>query len=227
MFLILYFIFVEFLHVGKGVEHWPAALFLGLVMWEFFSEVTKQGLKAVVSRGGIIRKINFPKYIIVVSSSISAFINLLINLVIVGVFVFIMGVPLSWTFLLIPIYIIELYIFSLGLAFVLATMYVKIRDVNFIWEIIVRAGFYAVGVLFPMSRIFGQSELAGQLLLLNPVAQSIQDARHALLGDALDPHHVVTQNVVMLSVALSLTFLTAIVGVIYFRRRSAYFAEDV
>ena len=227
MFIILYFIFVEFLKVGRGVEYWPAALFLGLVMWEFFNEITKQGLKAIVSRGGIIRKINFPKYIIVLSSSISAFINLLLNFIIVAVFIILMDVPLSWSYLLIPVFILELYVFSLGMAFLLSTLYVKVRDIDFIWEIITRAGFYAVGVLFPMSRIFEQSQLAGTLLLLNPVAQAINDARRAMLGDGLDPNNVVAQNLTLLVMPLAITVVVAIFGVIYFRQRSAYFAEDV
>lgn len=226
MFVVLYIIFVEFLHIGKSIPNWPVALFLGLVMWEFFNEVTKHGLKAVVGQSGIIRKINFPKYIIIISSSLSALINLLLNMIIVVIILVLTHTPVGWGYLLIPVYIAELYIFALGVAFLLSAMYVKVRDINFIWEIVIRAGFYASAVLFPMSRVFDKSEIAGQVLLASPVAQTIQDARHAML-----PHLPSTYTyfgrgwLIVIPFAVVLLFL--IFGIWYFRRRSPYFAEQV
>jgi ABC-2 type transport system permease protein len=138
-----------------------------------------------------------------------------------------MKVPISWSYLLIPLFILELYVFSLGCAFILSTLYVKVRDIDFIWDIVTRAGFYAVGVLFPMSRIFEKSHKAGEILLLNPVAQTLNDARHALIGDALDPKHITSQSGAVILIPLGITLLTVLVGAIYFRKKSAYFAEDV
>src|SRR5690606_4175919 len=100
------------------------------------------GLKSIVGSGGIIRKINFPKYIIVVSTSLSAIINLLINLVVVLIFAVISGVDFSWGMLLIPVFILELYIFALGLAFLLSAVNVKFRDVGYIWDVVSQALFY-------------------------------------------------------------------------------------
>jgi len=225
MFVVLYVIFVEFLRIGKDIPHWPVALFLGLVMWELFNETTKQGLKAIVSQGGIIRKINFPKYIIIVSTSISALINLSFNMVVVIVFIAINGAPVSWGYLLIPLFILELYIFSLGVAFLLSTAYVKVRDINFIWEIVLRAGFYVSAVMFPMSRIFERSVPAGQILLLNPVAQTIQDARHSMLPHIPSSHFYFDGWMFILPFAVvAVTFAW---GAWYFRRSSSYFAEKV
>lgn len=226
MFIVLYIIFVKFLGIGKEIAHWPVALFMGLVLWQFFNEITKQGLKAVVGQGGIIRKINFPKYIIIVSSSLSALINLLLNLVVVAIFVLITKTPISWGYLWIPLYIVELYIFSLGLAFLLGTMYVKVRDINFIWEIITQAGFYGSAVMFPMSRIFNISHSVGQIFLLNPVTQIIQDSRHAMLS------HIPSSFAYMNNALLSLVPFVVVVfflfiGAWYFRKRSPDFAEEV
>src|SRR5690606_38226206 len=117
LFAILYVFFVEVLHIGKEIPHWGVALLLGIVLWNFFSEVVNQGLKSIVNSGGIIRKINFPKYIIVISTSLSAFINLAINLVVIAIFAAIDHVVPSWSMLLIPVFIVELYLFALGLAF--------------------------------------------------------------------------------------------------------------
>src|SRR5690606_30146606 len=130
--------FVYFLKIGSGIQHWPIALLLGIVIWNFFSEVTNQGLKAIVSNGSMIRKINFPKYVILLSTSVSALINMLINLFVVVIFMLVSKVEFSWSMLLVPLFIAQVYLFALGLAFILSTIYVKYRDINFVWEVIMQ-----------------------------------------------------------------------------------------
>src|SRR4051812_30765440 len=110
LFAILYIVFVKFLRIGGDIEHFPVYLLLGVVLWSFFTEATMQGMQAIVGRGDLIRKINFPKYIIVVAGTLSALINLLLNLLVVLVFVLINGVDIQWTILLLPLNILELYI---------------------------------------------------------------------------------------------------------------------
>jgi ABC-2 type transport system permease protein len=222
MFAVLYVIFVKFLKIGSDIPHWPVALFLGLIMWEFFSEITKQGLKSIVRKGGIIRKINFPKYIIIVSSSLSAVINLSLNLVVVAIFVVITDTPITLNILWVPVYFAELYIFSLGIAFILSAMYVKIRDIDFIWEVMLRAGFYASAVMFPMTRVGD----AGKFLILNPVAQTIEDARHNLIS-TIPPSSSYFVNSWQALIPLALMVFLFIFGIIYFRRQSQSFAENI
>lgn len=229
MFVILYFIFVYFLKIGAEIKHWPVALLFGMVMWSFFTEITNQGLKSVVSKGGVIRKINFPKYIIIVSTSFSAIINFLFNLIIIAIFMVINQIPFSWTWFLIPIFVAELYIFALGCAFFLSAIYVRYRDLNFIWEIIMQAMYYGAAVLFPMSRISNVSMKAAEILLLNPAAQALQDIRHALLPASMPPasYYFSFSGSWLGVVPFVLSVLILIVGAWFFRQRSARFAEEV
>ncbi len=98
------------------------------------------------------RKISFPKYIVIVSKITSALINLVINFVIVAVFMVIFGTSLSpWAILVVPLLIVELIAFSLGLGLILGTMYVRFRDLNYIWEVLVQALFYATPNTFCFS----------------------------------------------------------------------------
>ena len=122
LFLILYIVFDKFLNLGKDIEHYPVYLLLGVVLWQFFAEATTQGLQSIISRGDLIRKINFPKYIIVISGTVSALINLTINLAVVLVFCIVNGVQFRPEALLIIALIIQLYIFALAVAFLLATV---------------------------------------------------------------------------------------------------------
>ena len=83
LFIILYVVFVSFLKIGKDIEHFPVYLLLGIVLWNFFTEMTVQSLGSVVARGDLIRKIRIPRWMIVFSTSISATINLVLSLVVV------------------------------------------------------------------------------------------------------------------------------------------------
>ena len=86
LFAILYVVFGLFLRIGGDIPHYPVYLLLGIVLWTFFTEATNQGMSAIVDRGDLIRKINFPKYIVVISCTLSALINLGFNLLVEYIF---------------------------------------------------------------------------------------------------------------------------------------------
>jgi ABC-2 type transport system permease protein len=227
LFIILYFVFVHFLRVGGDVPNWPIAMLFGIVLWTFFSEVTNNGLMSIVGHGDVIRKINFPKYIIIISSSISAFINLLLNLVVLAVFMVISQVDLHWMALLTPLFILELFVFAIGIAFILATLYVKLRDIGYIWEILSQALFYGSAVIYPISMVVNQSESLAKILLLNPIAQSIQSARKTLIDPANITASDLTSNILFTLVPITIVIVTFIFGAWLFKKKSHSFAEDV
>src|SRR5690606_28295805 len=158
------------LRLGDGVEHFAPTLLLGLVLWGFFTEATKQGMNAITSKSGLLRKINFPKYILVISATVSAFINLSFYLVVVFIFMFIDGVDFGWSALFFPLSLILLYGFALALAFFFAAVSVKYRDIGYIWEIVIQAMFYATPIFYPIQRVMKQSMDVAQIQMLNPLA---------------------------------------------------------
>lgn len=226
LFIILYIVFDKFLRLGRDIEHFPVYLLVGIVLWNFFTEATVQGLQSIVSRGDLIRKINFPKFIIVVSGTISAFINLIINTIVILVFCVINGVSISAEALLIIPLIAELYVFSLAVAFFLATLNVKYRDIGYLWEIFLQAAFYATPVIYPLQMVVKQMPWAASWLMLNPVAQVIQDVRKVLVTQQTLQLYDLVSFPVMLTpfVAVIIVILLAI---FYFRSNQRYFAESV
>ena len=226
LFLILYIVFVKFLKIGGDVPHFPIYLLLGIVLWNFFSEMTSQSLGSIVGRGDLIRKIRIPRWIIIVSTSISAIINLGLNLLVVGVFMIFNKVELLQTGLWIPLLLLQIYILALGVSLFLAAAFVKYRDLTYIWEVVMQAGFYVTPILFPLTLITNVTYQ--KLLLINPMAQAIQDARYALVT-----HETITMSTVfsngmiarLIPIGLCLAFLVG--GLFYFKRQSASFAENL
>ncbi|MDR0591046.1 MAG: ABC transporter permease [Candidatus Nomurabacteria bacterium] len=227
MFIILYFVFVHFLRIGGDVPNWPISMLFGIVLWNFFSEVTSTGLSSVVGRSDVIRKINFPKYIIVLSSSVLALINLLLNFIVLAVFMAIGHVSIGWSALLSPLYIFELFLFAMGISFILAPLYVRLRDIGYIWEIVSQALFYGSAVIYPISMVVSQNVVLAKLLLLNPITQSVQGARNALIGSSNIVASDLTSNIFYTLTPILLVAIIFIIGAWLFKKRSPDFAEDI
>lgn len=227
LFTILYFVFVYFLKVGSNVPNWPVAMLLGIVLWNFFGEIASNGLSSIVGRGDVIRKINFPKYVVVVASSISAFINLILNFTIIAVFMMISGVDLHISSLLVFWYILQLFVFGIGIAFILSTLYVKLRDMNYIWEILSQALFYGSAIIYPIAVIIEQHAMLGKLIMLNPITEAIQGARHVLIDPANPTISSLTGNAWYSMIPLAIITVVFIFGALYFKRHSPYFAENI
>ena len=225
LFMILYIVFVRVLKIGDEIPHAPVYLLLGIVLWNFFTEMTAQSLSSIVNRGDLIRKISIPRWIIVLSTSVSALINLFLNLLIVTVFMVLNHVDLLKTSLLMPLILIEIYAFALGASLLLSALYVKYRDVNYIWEVGMQGMFYITPILYPLSRIHNVT--VKKLLFLNPMAQAIQDARYSLVT-----HKSITAGSLLsgswyMYIPYVVVVVVLVAGVAYFRSQSKYFAENI
>ncbi|HJQ09252.1 MAG TPA: ABC transporter permease [Candidatus Saccharimonadales bacterium] len=223
MFSILYVVFVYIFKIGKGVDHFGAYLLLGIVLWSFFTEATSMGMTAVVGKGDLIRKISIPRYLVVVSTSASALINLLLNLGVVLAIVIINGVMpgLSWLWLV--LILLELFIFAQAVAFFLAALFVRFRDVTYIWEVLTQAAFYATPILYPLQMV---PERFHSWLLLNPAAQIIQDARQVIVTpQTINGWEVLSPAMALLPIGL--VVLAAIGATWYFKVQSKSFAENI
>ena len=163
----------------------------------------------------------------VVSATSTALINFLINLGVIIIFALINGVTPSWNWLLAPFSILELYALSLGISFLLGAINVKYRDVGSIWEVLMQAMFYAVPIIYPISMVAGSSALAAKIMLLNPIAQAIQDVRYNLITTET----VTTWNYLntwwIKIIPIILVAVILILAALYFRKKSKYFAEEV
>lgn len=230
MFAILYVVFAKLLRMGGNIPHYPVYLLAGTVFWNFFTECTGQGIQAIVQRGDLLRKISFPKYIVVVSATATALINLSINLGVIIIFALINGVVPSFTWLLVLPLILELYLFSLGISFLLGAINVKYRDVTSIWDVMIQALFYAVPVIYPLTMVIDSASsfglVAARIIMLNPIAQVIQDVRYCLITNASITSWELWEMPWALMPMLIVVVLL-IVAAFFFRSKSKRFAEEV
>jgi ABC-2 type transport system permease protein len=227
LFTVLYIVFTKIFRFGDSIPNFPVYLLLGIVIWTFFLEATGGALQSIVGRGDLIRKISFPKYIIVISGTISALINLMLSLIVVMIFAVFSGVSFGSQILFTPFLILELYLFSLGVGLFLATLFVNFRDLSHIWEVLTQALFYAIPIIYPISLVIDNFSLkAAKLIMLNPIAQIVQDLRYSLVTEqSQTTFSLVTKPLAYLPYIL--TLVTLFVGAAYFRKKSKYFAEQI
>ena len=227
LFVILYIVFTKFFRFGEGVPHYPVYLLTGIVLWNFFAEVTNNGVGSIVDRGDLIRKLNFPKYVIVLSGAFSALINLTLNMVVIAVFLVINGVDIRPVIVLAPLILLELFVFSMAIAFFLSAVFIKLRDVNYIWEVLMQGLFYATPIIYPLSEVSNRWPKAAEILLINPVAQTIQDFRYVVVTTRSDTIWAIGSSSFIMILPILIVLVSLTVSILYFRKRSPYFAEEV
>jgi ABC-2 type transport system permease protein len=228
LFVILYLVFTVFLPVGKGVPHYPVYLLLGIVIWNYFTEVTTGSVASIASKGDLLRKVNFPRYVIILSGSSAALINLSLNAIVIAIFMLLGHVPITWHALILIPLAIELFVVSLGMAFFLSTLFVRFRDVSYIWDVIMQGAFYATPILYPLSKVAKVHKGIAKIMILNPMAQIIQDARHALVTkQTLTISQLYGKDYFIWFIPVSISIVVLITGAFYFRKRSKFFAEEV
>lgn len=226
LFTIMYLVFVRFLRFDDGTPHYAVGLLIGMVTWNFFTEATNMGMMSIVSRGDLLRKLNFSKEIVVYSSVAGAAINYLINLLVVAVFALINGVSLSWSWLVIFPLFIEVALLATGFAFILSTLFVKYRDIGPIWEVILQAGMYATPIIYSLTFIIqrGQSTIA-RIMMLNPLAQVIQDLRHFIVYSGSMTIRDMFDKPYYIAIPYLLPFIVYAVGHVVFSKNAKKFAE--
>lgn len=227
MFGTMYLVFAKFLRFGDEIPHYPVYLLVGTVLWNFFIECTNQGIQSLLIRSDLMRKIAFPKWIIVLSATTTALINLGINFVVIILFSFFSGIAPSLGWFLVPFLILELYLLSLGLALLLGSVNIKYRDVQSIWEVFVQALFYAVPIIYPIQMVAMYSNFTAHLLMLNPIAQVIQDVRSLLVTDATLTSWEISPHFLLNFIPLLIVGLVFIAGMFVFKHKSKYFAEEI
>lgn len=227
LFAILYTVFDKFLRLGAGVPNYALSLLLGIVLWTFFTDSVTGSMKSIVGKGNLIRKIYMPRYLIPMASVASAFINMLLSLIVV--FLFLMFAPINalslQSIVVFPLLLIELTILSLGVGFILATIFVKFRDLEYIWDVVRQALFYAVPIIYPLTRI--PYENVQKILLMNPIAQIIQEARSVLTYDGTTTTSNVYSSVLIGLIPIVISVLFLLLGFRFFIKRAHTFAENV
>jgi ABC-2 type transport system permease protein len=178
LFGVIYVFFSQVLRFGGKIDHYPSMLLVNIMLYTFFSQTTSMSVTSLVSRERMLRTTDFPRIVIPLSGVLTSTLGLLLGLPVIFFFLLVSGVNPTWTWLLTPVIVVLMVVLTLGVALILSTLYVTMRDVSQIWGVAARALFYASPVIYTVDRV---PEAWRDLEYANPIAPILTQARAWLI----------------------------------------------
>ena len=141
----------------SGLDSFALWLLCGLLPWAFFSMATSSGMRSVVENAGLVRKVWFPREVLVVGAVGALQVTFFIELGLLVVTLLIAGnMVLPWLPVLLLV-LAMLFVFTVGITLTLAAAFVSFRDLSHLWGVVIQAGFYAAPVIFPIALLEGKA----------------------------------------------------------------------
>ena len=212
---VLYFVFSTMFKIE--IPNFPIYLLLGIICWNFFRNGTSIALNSLTNRSTLMTQIYFPRSIPGISAAITSTITLLFELVVLGIFMAVFQfMPTSTIILLIPILLLEL-IFILGIALPLSVLNVKFTDTEFIWGVVISAGFFLTPIFYQFNML---PDYIQNILQFSPMVQIVTMSHHVVLYGTLPSINSVLYAVFSISII-------CVIGYSIFRKYQARIAEEM
>lgn len=205
---------------SKYIVCYPVFLFTGRLLYDFFNTSTKQAMTSFRRNAAIIKKVYVPKYMYPLSSIFSTFVTFAISLlclIVVWIFFKVTGVSgghdleITWRALLCIVPMFLILVFSTGVGLILSVMTVYFRDIEYIWDVLLRLLMYMVPILYPLQRI--ETRWIIIVIKINPLYSMIELFRQCVL-------YGFPMSWKLLAYAAGVSFLTLAIGMFIFDRKS-------
>ena len=170
--LVMRLVFTNFF--GRDAQYYTTYIFAGNLMFSYFKEQTSGGMYSLMANAHIFTKINVPKYMFLLSKSVSAIINFGLTLIVFFVFAAIDGVPFHWTMAAIIYPIVFLTLFNIGVGMILSALFVFFRDISYIYDIFTLLLMYVSAIFYYVDKFPAKVQ---RIFLLNPVYCAIKYVR--------------------------------------------------
>ena len=167
------------------VAHYPVYVLTGILWWSFFTQTTNYAMSSVVWGGGLLKRIYVPRTIFAVASVAHGVVNLVISLATLAVIMALVGHPFHATWLFLPVPILLLALFSLGVALFMSTLAVFFVDVFDIFQVVIQALFFLTPIIYPTEILPTKYQVFQRM---NPMVYLLETFRAPLLDGTLpDP----------------------------------------
>lgn len=215
MLAVLYYVFTNI--IKSGIENYALYLLLGLIIWYMFSRATTMGLSSLIDRSGIISKVYFRREIVVISSCLTAFIMMGLEFTAFAFFAVAFQFIPPLTITLLPLLLIDLFVLSLGVSLLLSILTVYFRDIRFIWQILLQAGFFITPIIYKLNMF---DENIQKILRINPLVPILDTAHNLVLYNTLP-----TLNVALY--IMGSTTAIFMIGYVVFKTKSKRLIEEL
>ena len=215
MLSVLYFVFSSMFKFD--IPNFPIYLLLGIIVYNCFKNGTTFALSSLTNRAPLITQIYFPRSIPAISSAITASIMLAIEVGILLIFMVAFQFVPPITILLLPLILGLQFLFVVGICLPLSVLNVKFKDTEFIWGVVLSAGFFLTPIFYQFDML---PEYLQNILQFSPMVQILTMAHHVVLYGMLP-----TVNSILYAVG-SISVIT-VIGYLIFRKFQAQMVEEM
>lgn len=196
--LLLGVLYMVFTNVFEStIENFPLYLLLGLILYSIVQKGTDLGLSSISGKGDLIKQVYFPRMIPAISATTTAAIMLTFEMIVFGIFMIIFQFVPSITILLLPLILLLQCFLILGLCIPLSVLNVKFNDIQFIWKIILQAGFFLTPIFYTLDVL---PEALQNILKFSPMVQIMNMARDVTLYNTIPSIESITIAIVSTTV---------------------------
>ncbi len=215
MLAVLYAVFTNFMRVK--IEHYQLFLLLGIISWNMLSRGTTMSLNCILGKPSLVKKVYFPREVLVLSSCITAFMMTLLEFAVFGIFMLAFAVAPGPSIVYFPLVILVEFVLLLGLSFGLAALNVFYRDIQYVWAVILQAGFFAAPIIYPLSFI---PDHYVWIIKLNPMTGIIEMLRESVIYSAWP-------EIADMAYIIVTTLAVLAIGYLVFLKLESRFAEEL
>jgi len=213
---VLYFLFKSRM-MASFTQHYFLYIFLGIIVWNHFANTTRAGFNLLFWNPTLFKNVSFRKDIYLMGEMGVYLYQLIIELLIFILLNAIFGNHSPLVIIYLPILLVSLYLFSVGISFLLICIWIGIHDISRLWYFLMSIGIFLSPIFYEINEISSEFQW---VIIINPITQFIRIAREMLLYQNLG-------SIYDIFGMLLLSILVFILGILIFNRRRYYIAENL
>jgi lipopolysaccharide transport system permease protein len=216
--IILVIVFGKLARMPSYDIPYPILVFSAMLPWQFFSNTLTEGGNSLIANSNLVSKVYFPRIIIPTTYLLVSMVDFLISLFLFCILMLFERFVPHWTIILMPIFLLQVTVVSLGLTYLISAMNAKYRDFRYILSFILQFGVYISPIGFSSSIVPEKWRI---LYSLNPLVGVIDGFRWCITGNA------VFLNIPSFLTSLAVTLILFVVGIGYFRSVESMIADVI
>lgn len=201
----------------SDIPYFPVYVLSGRIIWDMYSQSTMQSMSSIVGNAGLIKKVYVPKYIFPLSRCLSTLVNTGFSLIAMLIVMLIVGVKITPVLLLLPLALLYVLLFAVGVGMLLAALTVFFRDVSYLYEVLLTAWMYFTPLFYPASVL---PEHLQFIFKINPLYYMVDYFRQIVMYQTFPS---MSENLICLSIGI----ITFILGFYVFYKKQDKFILHV
>lgn len=166
----------------RSIENFPIYYLTGTIFWQMFSGATNSAMTALVDNKTLLMKVKMPKQTFILARVYTALTNFGYTCIAYVLMLIIFRIELSWTIVLFIFPVIFSLLFSMGIGYLLAVLYVFFGDIQHLYSVVLTLWMYLCAIFYPVTQLSEQMQM---IIGMNPIYIFIDFARQCVMYQAV------------------------------------------